>query len=183
MIKLLDLLKENSPSNYDFGCAMLDFSFPEMDNIHQLIKKEDIYTEEGPQTYGLEDEPHCTLLYGLHKEVNVKEVEKALDKFTYYTCKIHNPSLFKNEKYDVLKFEVKGDNLKETNSELKKLPHTSNFPDYKPHLTIGYLKSGKGEKYVKLLKDKEMDEFELAPQQVTYSSPDNKKTKLNIKID
>jgi hypothetical protein len=30
MIKLIDLLKENSSSTYDYGCVMLFFDFPEL---------------------------------------------------------------------------------------------------------------------------------------------------------
>ena len=49
-------------------------------------------------------------------------------------------------------FDVKGDNLHDANEELKKYPFTSDYPDYHPHLTIGYLKPNKGKKYVDILK-------------------------------
>lgn len=182
MIKLKNLIKENSDSTYDYGCAMIYFSFPEISKIHNMIDTNDIYTEDGDNTYGLEDEPHTTLLYGLHKEVGTNDVENITDKYTYYTCKIYNPSLFENEKYDVLKFDVSGDNLKETNSDLTKLPHTTDYPNYHPHLTIGYLKSGMGKKYVEMI-NKSTSEFFLAPQYVIYSKPDGSKDKINIKID
>ena len=32
--------------------------------------------------------------------------------------------------------------------ELSKLPHTTDYPDYQPHITIAYLQPGKGQKYI-----------------------------------
>lgn len=177
------ILNENSVSTYSYGCVMLYFNFPQMDEIHSLIDSRDVYIELGDKTYGLEDEPHCTLLYGLHDEVSVDDVRGVLDGYTFSTCKLHNPSLFQNEQYDVLKFEVKGDNLHEVNGELKSFPHTTSFPTYNPHMTIGYLKPKRGDLYVNRLKRKGFDEFWLAPTYAVYSQPGGTKTRINIRID
>lgn len=178
MIKLADLLKEEKQT-YDYGCAMLYFNFPEMEKIHTLIDPVDIYTEEGDRSYGLEDEPHTTLLYGLHEGVSDQDIKNVLGKFEFGPCIIQNASTFNNEKYDVLKFDVKGDNLHEANEELKKYPYTSNFPDYHPHMTIAYLKPGTAKKYVDELKGQE---FELTPTHAIYSKPDRDQIKLAIKV-
>jgi 2'-5' RNA ligase len=162
---------------YDYGCVMLYFDFPEIKNLHSLIDEEDIYTEDGDRSFGLEDEPHTTLLYGLHDDVTEEDVRDAINGFDYGTCRITNPSLFENENYDVLKFDTSGPNLHETNFELKNYPHTTSFPNYHPHLTIGYLKPGMGKKYVNKLKGLQ---FKLDPTHVVYSmaNGDNK----NIEI-
>jgi 2'-5' RNA ligase len=146
MIKLVDLLQEATGRKFEYGCVMLYFTFHEINKIHDAIDPNHIYTEEEDRSYGLEDEPHTTLLFGLHPEVTTEDVKKVLDNYTYSTCKVHNASLFENPKYDVLKFDVKGDNLHETNKDLKQYPFTSDFPNYHPHLTIGYLKPGTGKK-------------------------------------
>jgi 2'-5' RNA ligase len=180
-MKLLKLIKqiilEKKEDTYEYGCAMLYFNFPEINKIHDVINVDDLYEEEGDRTYGLENEPHTTLLFGLHQEVTLKEIKEILNKFTFETCLINNVSLFENEKYDVLKFDVKGKNLHNCNNLLKNLPHTNNFPNYHPHLTIGYLKPGIGKKYTNMLKEYE---FELQPQYAVYSSPDGTKTKIKI---
>lgn len=180
MIKLLDLLLEKKGDSYEYGCAMLYFDFPLMNKIHDAINPNDLYEEEGDRTFGLENEPHTTLLFGLHKEVSLDDIKKVLDEFTFSTCKIHNASLFENEKYDVLKFDVKGENLHACNEALKQFPYTNNFPDYHPHMTIGYLKSGMGKKYTKML---EGQEFELVPKYAIYSEPNGTKTKIKVRID
>lgn len=179
MIKLVDLLNENSSSTYDYGCVMLYFQFPLMNKIHDAIDPKDVYKEEGDKTFGLEDEPHTTLLYGLHPEVSLDDVKKVLDTFTYSPCVAKNASLFENEKYDVLKFDMSGDNLHATNEALKQYPFTSNYPDYHPHMTIGYINPGLGSRYVEMLKGME---YSLTPQYAVYSHPDGTKDKFKIKI-
>jgi hypothetical protein len=178
MIKFIDILKEEKQT-FDYGCVMLYFDFLQMNKIHDFIDPNDIYTQEGDRTFGLEDEPHCTLLYGLHDGVSNENIKSVLDKYTYTTLKAHNISLFENPDYDVLKFDVQGDNLHEINSDLQQYPYTSNFPDYHPHMTVGYLNSGSGKRYVEMLKDYE---YELLPKYAVYSKPDGNKIKIKIKV-
>jgi hypothetical protein len=184
MIKLKDLIKENSNSTYDYGCVMLYFNFPEINKIHDAINPKHVYTEEGDKTFGLENEPHTTLLYGLHPEVTLDNVKEVLSGYTYAPCTIYSPSLFKNEKYDVLKFDVKGSNLHKTNEALKEYPYTSDFPDYHPHLTIGYIQSGMGQRYVDMLNTAiPASGYQLVPQYAVYSMPNGTKHKIKINVN
>jgi len=176
-IKLFEeFINEKKGDTYSYGCAMLYFDFPQMKEIHDQIEEGDLYTEEEDRTYGLEDEPHCTLLYGLHKGVTLDQIKEVVGKFKFDKLKLHNASLFENQ-YDVLKFDVQGDSLKECNEALTDLPHTNDFPDYHPHATIAYIKKGIGEKYTEMLKDKE---YEVKPTHVVYSEADGTKTKIDI---
>lgn len=178
MKKLIDVLKEATGQKFEYGCVMLYFTFPEMNKIHEMIDPEDIYYEEGDRSFGLEDEPHTTLLFGLHEGVTSEDVSGILDNFKFGTCRVSDASLFQNPQYDVLKFDVSGTNLHNANRELKKFPHTSNFPDYHPHLTVGYLKPGRGKKYVKKLNGLT---FQLTPEYAVYSKPNGGQDKLEIK--
>ena len=54
-----EYLKEDT--EYKYGCVMLYFKFPKMEELHNSIDSSDYEDEDS-----LEDEPHCTLLYGLH---------------------------------------------------------------------------------------------------------------------
>ena len=171
---------------YDKGCVMLFFDFPEMKELQEDIDEDDLYTEPEDDSYGLEDEPHCTILYGLEPEVELKDIKGVVKQFTYSPLIAHKASLFKNDKYDVLKMDIGYVNpdeenrfLHDCNKELKTLPFESSFPNYHPHMTIAYLKSGKGDKYVKLLKDKE---FEIEPENIVFSETDGTKTPISIKI-
>lgn len=168
---------------YEYGCAMLYFNFPEMKNIHSLINPQDLYEDPDDSTFGLETEPHCTLLFGLHDEISTENIKHILGNYVFSTCKLSNPSLFKNEKYDVLKFEVEGPNLHLVNKDLRNYPHTNSYPDYQPHCTIAYIKSGLGQKYIDLLNQKQMNQFDLLPSYAVYSKPDGSQDKININID
>lgn len=108
------------------------------------IDPADLYTAE--EGYGLEDQPHITALYGLDTQ-EPEDARKALADFGPVKARIGNASVFENDKYDVLKFDITGDDVHRLNAELRKLPHKSDFPDYKPHMTVAYLKKGTAQKY------------------------------------
>lgn len=79
---------------------------------------------------------------------------------------------------DVLKFDVKDcDHLHEINAELRKKPHTSNFPDYHPHATIAYLKPGTAKSYVE--KHKDVSET-VKPTEIVYSKADGTKRRKSL---
>ena len=177
-IKLFEeFMKEAVKTSYDANCAMLYFDFPLMKNIHSEINPADIYTVEEDNSYGLEDEPHCTLLYGLKPEVSLEQVRERLEGFDFGECLAHNISLFENEKFDVLKFDIKGDNLHAANKSLCELPYSSDYPDYHPHMTVAYLKPGKGSKYLKILNSQE---HSLKPLHIVYSMADGTKHTMNL---
>ena len=179
----MNILNEDKNHKYEYGCAMLYFTFPEMEYLHKMVNPEDIYTEEDDSSFGLENEPHTTLLFGLHNTVSLSDVKNVMDEFKFGNLVAHNPSLFRNEKYDVLKFDIKystkGDEfLHKCNEKLKKFPHTSDFPNYHPHMTLAYLKLGKGIKYIRKIG---MIEYNLTPEYGVYSQPNGNKTKISLK--
>lgn len=177
MMKLMSLIEEDNNQKYDYGCVMMYFDFPQMEYIHKLIDPNHLYTDDSDRSFGLETKPHTTLLYGLHSDVSLEDVKDVIKKYKFNECTIHNPSLFENPKYDVLKFDVNGDNLHEANEDLKKYPFTSDFPNYHPHLTIAYLKPGYGVKYIRKLGNLE---YKLKPIHGVYSESNGTETKINI---
>jgi 2'-5' RNA ligase len=162
-----------------------------MEDLHSKIEEADIYRgkDGDDRSYGLEDESHVTLLYGLHDdEVDPEDVMKICTSEKYPDCKLHNVSLFENNDYDVLKFDVDCDLneegrgrsqmiLHKINKQLTKLPHSTKFPDYHPHATIAYLKPGTGKKYVKLFNEAE---FTAPADKIVYSRPDGEKIEKKV---
>lgn len=171
-------LFEKKSESHSYGCAMVYFNFPEMAEFHSQIDPTDVYTDDSDSSYGLEDEPHTTLLYGLHSpEIEDSVVIDICKSMPIGPMTLVNASLFENEKYDVLKLDVQNSNLYKINEELCKLPYTTNFPDYHPHSTIGYLKPGTGKKYVDLFRNKS---YEVNPIKIVYSKPDGTRIEENI---
>jgi 2'-5' RNA ligase len=182
-VKLFEqFVNEKKGDTYEYGCVMLYFDFPQINEIHSKINEDDLYTEEEDRTYGLENEPHVTLLYGLHEEVTLDQIKNMVSGFKFGDIRLHNPSLFENQ-YDVLKFDVatsikSGETLCQCNKALTELPHTTSFPDYHPHCTIAYIKKGLGKKYVEMM---EHLAFDVTTSHMIYSMTDGSKVRIPIK--
>lgn len=126
-------------------------------NLAAGIADEDLYTESGTDKYGREETPHITICYGIHTED--ADIVKAAAKNTgRLKANITGAiSVFKSDDYDVLKLEVKSDDFSALNKKVRdSLAVTSSFDKYIPHVTLAYLKKGKGAKYIKLLKAEKM---------------------------
>mgnify|MGYP003352094323 CR=1 FL=1 len=48
------------------------------------------------------------------------------------------------------------DKLNALNKQLCKFPYTNDYPDYKPHITIAYVKKGLGKKYLDIFNNKSL---------------------------
>jgi len=180
--KYINLLLEDH--KHDFGCVMLFFNFPEINKFHNQIDSNDLYIDEEDPSYGLEKEPHCTLLYGLHNGVTTEDIESSIiDNHFKQSFIGYNISLFDtNPEYDVLKLDVspkrKGSAiLRKTNKLLSSLPHEESPHDFHPHMTIAYLKKGMGQKYVEKFKG---TQFDLEPSYIGYSKTDGILDKIQI---
>lgn len=182
--EFINKLLENSTSTYEYGAIMLYYSFPQLVDLQKLIKPEDIYVEEGDKTYGLEDEPHCTLLSGIHSGVSLGDIKSIMDGYKFGGSKLYNPSSFIKDRYDVLKFDVMGGPLVEVNKELvESIPHTTDYPNFHPHLTIGYLQPGTAKRYIEAFNKEGINEFDLIPEYGLYSDADNVRSKINLNFD
>lgn len=156
-VQLFEQFIFENAGSHKFGCAMIYLKFPELKDLQKEIDKEDIYEEEDDSSYGLEKEPHVTLLYGFHKNANPDKIKAVIQEIEFGEIEATKVSAFKNDKYDVLKFDIKCKQLHDANKELKEFPHTNKFKDYVPHATIAYLKSGTADKYIKLFKGKKFN--------------------------
>ena len=136
-----------SPRN-KYNCLMLKFDIKNWSSfVNNLIEPEDIYLTE-KEGYGLELNCHITLLFGIHDYVPLEEVKKYLVPIKFIKCKTNTIDTFQNPKFDVVKFNVEGNYLKQMNKDLRdNIDYTSDYPEYKAHATIAYLNPGTGKKY------------------------------------
>ena len=170
----------NESTKYDYGCVMIDIPVGNWNEIISWINIEDLYEVEG-ENYSIQERPHLTLLYGLHKEATLDMVKSIFDNFDGdIEVEVDGIDIFENEKFDVVKFNIKPtESLIELNSKLSELPNSNEYPDYKPHITIAYVKSGMGRKYVKpdyRYKVKNINE-------VTYSMSNGEEFKIPLTLN
>jgi len=150
MIKSFNQFLKESQSRYEYGCVMVDYNFANWSDLLDSIHQEDIYKVEG-KNYGLQPRPHLTLLYGIHDTVTDEQIQSCFQDATEddFKVEISGISLFENPEFDVVKLEVnKTPKLEEIYKNLSEFPNSNQFPDYKPHITIAYVKKGLGQKYV-----------------------------------
>lgn len=100
------------------------------------IEEKDLDPDEGR-----EENPHVTVLYGLHSD-SPDNVIDLLEDQEPFEIELDSISRFANEEHDVIKIGVKGRDLHKLNKKLKTLEHTSTYPEYIPHLTLAYVKKG-----------------------------------------
>ena len=141
--------KEKSGSLYKYGCVMLELNISNWDELTGSIDPDDIYEPKDPSK-GIEEIPHITIFFGLHKEVTTEQIRKVFeDNDDHVHVEIDGIDIFERPEYDVVKLNIKHDKtLQYLHDELKKLPNSDEFTDYKPHITISYVKKGTGKKYI-----------------------------------
>lgn len=97
-----------------------------------------------------DDSPHTTAFFGLH-DADPTSAFEVLSHFRPVRLTFGKASVFHRPEHDVVKLDVESDQLRRLNAELRNLPHTSEFPNFAPHVTIAYVTPGKGPYYADLI--------------------------------
>ena len=102
-----------------------------------------LYTDPEDPTYGYDNEPHVTLKYGFEPDLDRNTIAEILKGTKPFNVVLTSLNQFQNEKYDVVKFEVqKCPILTELRRRCDGYPNTDSYTDYKPHMTLAYVKKG-----------------------------------------
>jgi hypothetical protein len=96
---------------------------------------------------GLEDDPHLTLRYGLHSS-DPKAVLGAVSGLGTLRFRPGPLAVFEGPDHDVLHVSCEDESCPAAWYEAAgRFPHTDTHDAYVPHLTVAYLKKGKGGRY------------------------------------
>jgi 2'-5' RNA ligase len=148
------------------------------------IDEDDLYVtnpDKDPNgfTHGIEAEPHVTVKWGIHTEDHDEFKNAVGEEAEGGEVELTNVSIFDNDDYDVLKVEVKSDALSKLNKSISdNLECTDTHPTYNPHVTLAYLKKGRGKKY------KDSEHFKGVTfnfNELHFQDAKEEKSKINLK--
>lgn len=135
---------------YDYGVVQTSDVSETVTNaikdIQGRINKDKLYDgedESGWVENGIQKLFHITVLFGVNNDVK-DEVKKVFDKYRPVHIETTEIKYFSSDpNYDVAIVRCKSEELTKIHNELKDtLENEETYPNYKPHITIAYLKKG-----------------------------------------
>lgn len=164
--------EKTEDQSYSSGCIMGYFNTPFK---NPKIDDKDLY-DNTENEYGLEISQHITILYGLKdKEIDEDEIVKLFSMIDGPTVSTSQISLFKNDKFDVVKWDIDSEALAILNKMVKSMfPYKSDFPDYHAHATVCYTLPRTGKKYMEKFKKPLTNKIDYW----VYSMSNGKKIKI-----
>lgn len=183
-------LTERIPGkSYDYASTQIDINYatsplqvgekPLHERIYdwglENISNSTLDPNDGRQA---KDDIHCTVLYGLLAD-DSKEVEPYIKAFNPFEIELGNISLFKNEKQDVVKIDVKYNfKLEQLHKFIKNnVPNEYKFPEYKPHVTVSYVRPNTCDH---LIGDKTFNGTKIWVSAIQFSSKEGVKTPISL---
>lgn len=143
------------------------------------VPEEELYTEE--EDMGREDDIHVTVFYGILDE-DSKDTSNVLEEHNIkpFPVRLSTITAFQNKpEYDVLKVDVESSELHKIHRLIEKYLDTeSTYPEYKPHLTIAYLKKGYADKYTGR---NDFQGISMIAESLEFSSKNGTKTNFDLK--
>ncbi len=169
--RLGEIVKASTPK---FGCLMamlpsLETTIPNWaaDNISSDTLAAD----------GIETETHCTVLYGFNLDFDSEKLVKMLSSSGAMKVKIGKLSRFECPEYDVIKFTVISQDIRDVNKKLNKEFSDEITPSqwkFNPHITVAYVKKGTNQN----LNASEIEGQTVTVQQLLYSLPEKEGRKV-----
>lgn len=181
--KATEEVKDKDLQKYQsYGWTSIDVPKEVIEKIKEIqktIDRDDLFIKkEGDWKYGLESDFHITVKWGIITK-DPEEVKEAIDGIKGGEVNLSKIDLFENDEYDVLKVNVDSDALSELNKAIgDKLETADSHPTYNPHVTIAYLKSGKGKEYTG---GNEFKGIKFFFDKIRFEDSDNKLTEIKLK--
>jgi 2'-5' RNA ligase len=141
--------------SYDFSSVHIDLPKSLADEIMAWGKKHihdnDIFVSQSDPNFGREDEIHATVLYGIHSDKSDQVRELVKDEKPL-SVKLDKIEVFDNPpNFDVVVIKVVSEDMNRLNTLFsQKIKHTNKYKEFRPHVTVAYVKKGKGYKHKKV---------------------------------
>lgn len=139
---------EEATKPREFSSTQVDLAHGDADAVRAAAAK---IPDADLADDGREEQPHITVKFGLHTN-DAADVRRVLADEPPITVTLGKTSIFPAKDggdYDVVKVDVDSPDLHRLNAKIAgALEHTDTHPEYKPHVTLAYVKPGLGKKYV-----------------------------------
>lgn len=144
----------------------------------EKIAEKDVYAPPNDYIHGREDEPHITLLYGIHAHTPI-ESRLLLSERPPFEVKLGQVSIFTtNVEFDVVKIEVTGPELFKLNNLLtSNIKNTTHYVNYKPHITISYVNKNACKD---LIGNKHFEGWKWTVNSLVFSSTNGQKSPIRL---
>lgn len=143
----------------------------------KLQKMADRIPDDALAEDGREAEFHVTIKYGLHTN-SPEEVRKVVEGFSGVNMTLGETSVFEGKEHDVVKISVDSADLHRLNALIaEKLECTDTFPDYKPHITLAYVKKGRGKDFAGW---DDAKGHSICCHRLVFSSQDKERTTIDL---
>ena len=164
-ISLRDLTKIANDGEHEWNCLMIDYPEDMASKViawgEKNIDDDNLYIDKEDPSYGRKKHIHTTISYGIKPDIDFEKIKDEC-KLKPLNVSLGEVSKFDtDDKFDVIKITVEGSDLHDLHKKIEDeigCPGNT-YPDYKPHLTIAYVKKGscdnllgsapfKGEKFI-----------------------------------
>jgi len=169
---------------HSYSCLMAVLPDDAADRLRQFglsIPNDCIYQDESGDK-GREGQFHVTIKYGIHTKDPEEVKEAIVPLLKPLGARLGKVTVFNGDEYVVLKVSVQSEDLTRMNQAVRQnLECTDTFPDYKPHITIAYLKKDpKNPYYFQDFCTDEFDGMEVVFGKLKFTTPDKKKYSMSL---
>ena len=171
---------------YNYSCLMAvlpDDIRKEVLKAGKAIPDERLY-DDGSGEKGREDNPHITIKYGIHTS-DLAELLGIIKTFKPLRARLGKKSVFWNGDCIVIKISVQSQDLAKLNNLVsQKLACTNTYRDFKPHITLAYVKKDVKDPYwfLHYLSD-DFDGIEIEIDKLMFTTADGKKYQIDLNKD
>ena len=159
--------------NLNSGCLMLSIPMMEevVNRMHDDLER--ILLSHGyrrDEDFEFDKYVHITVAFGININTDINLIKEIVrNRPTYF--QITELSLFENNNFDIIKFDVMSSDLRILNHIIKsKMEVKSTFNEYYPHLTVAYVPKGMGVELIARLNKLLYEEMNFRFEPLTHSS-------------
>lgn len=170
--------RTDKTDKHKYSSTQVDISGP----VAAALKRASLaIAEEDLADDGRETNFHATVKYGLESD-DPEAVRAIVEAAAPFTAKLGETSIFAAKEgadYDVVKADVESPELHALNKAIADAtPHTDTHPTFQPHVTLAYVKPGKGAKYAGRT---DLLGRRVKVDRVVFSDRDGKTTEIMLK--